>query len=354
MQLVLCCTACTEPESFAFPSTRVVYDSELLRIHAAPGLEPCAGTGSSMDRTLEFFARESGLPVLEEPLDLYWLPDEEVQAVCQTEMDIGGCFLSTSESVTKDLPEEHELIHAYLQRVGGGTSRYAFFDEGLALVYGSDSMQLAPTTDLQDAILFSRGLPLHHYARAGHFVAFLVDEFGPEQTVGFVLDTYDVTPNSLASDFARHFGPSLSSVISSYETGTTSCTSAGWQRRADCEDLEPTPWSSEFSWTAEVGAGCSAIGSIGSFDGPIRERFGLQIDEAGVFDVRPERSSDARRPTVDLLRCGSCEDEFSFAHDLDDGWLVGLPLEPGFYIVTSTFESEADVEATEVNVRRRP
>lgn len=351
--LVVSCAGCEEPLTPLFPPTALVYESDSLRIHAFAGLDPCAGTGPSMERALHAFAEECGLPELDDPIELYWLPEEQVRDVCRTEMDIGGCFFSSGEAVTKDLPEEHELIHAYLQRLGRGTYRYSFFDEGLALVYGSDSKQAAPSTDLQDAISYSRDLPLHHYARAGHFVAFLIDEFGPERTVAFVLDTYEVTPDSLPSAFERHFGASLSSTVFSYESEAISCSSAGWQRPASCEDVEPTPWLSEFSWTAEVGSGCEARVAIGSSDGPVLERFGLEVDDPGIFDLRSEQASDAIRPTVELLRCGGCEDEFSFVHDLGDGGLFGLPLEPGFYIVTATFEDPEDVEASAIELRRR-
>jgi len=56
---------------------------------------------------------------------------------------------------------------------------------------------------------------------------------------------------------------------------------------------------------------------------------------------------------VELVRCGGCEDERVVRHDLADGVFVGVELPAGRYVVTSTFDSEADARALEFTIERR-
>ncbi len=68
------------------------------------------------------------------------------------------------------------------------------------------------------------------------------------------------------------------------------------------------------------------------------------------------RDSDKRRTWPALRRvCASARagEEFSYTHDLEAGGvLFGLPLDAGRYLVTTTFESDEEVEPSTISISR--
>lgn len=344
---------CTdEAAELDLPPTELVFDGDQLRIHAAPGLTPCLGTGPAMEEMLGFLARETGLGPLDDPIDLYWLEGDDVQEACGFSFEVRGCSLPSSEAITSALPEEHELVHAYLQRQGTSFTRYSFLEEGLATVYGTERLLPEPKTTLEDALSYAEALPAGHYPRAGHFVSFLIDAFGPQSVAEFVMKSSSFTPATFASEFADHFGASLESVSDTYAMTPQRCTGAGWQRRVAC-DHPATAWTRPSTWTIDVGAGCSAEASVGAADGPVQERFVLEIPEAGLFDVRRGTPSAVGLPVVDVVGCGGCEQDFALEHDLGDGLvLADYPIDAGRYLVTTTFEDDGAVAPNAVTFFR--
>lgn len=346
--------ACSDPgAAFEFPPTDVVYEGDLVRIRAAPGLEPCSGTGRSMEGMLSFLSSETGLGGLDSPIDVYWLDVDDVQELCKAGPEIVRCSLSTTEAVTTRMPEEHEVVHAYFERKGA-PFRYSFFDEGLAMVYGTGAPVPAPQTSLDEAMMFDRRMPGAHYPRAGHFVSFMIDEFGPEATAAFVAESSSVTPESLAADFEAHFGEPLERVVEAYSERSESCGGNGWQRFSACEQ-PPTEWRTELRWDVDVGAGCSSEVSLGTVGRSVRERFIYETDEDVVVRVEGIGVVETR-PEVTLMRCGGgCDEEFSYTHDLEErGVLFGLPLDAGRYLVTSEFEGVEQIEPSGISIRREP
>lgn len=336
---------------FEFPPTDVVYEGDLIRIRAAPGLEPCAGTGRSMEQMLSFLIAETGLGGLERPIDVYWLDNDDVQDVCQADRELLGCSLSTTEAVTTRMPEEHEVVHAYFERKGA-PFRYSFFDEGIAMVYGTETSSPEPRSSLEEALAFDRRMPGVHYPRAGHFVSFLIAEFGPQPTAAFVAASSSVTHETLAADFEAHFGQPLQRVVEAYSQMSESCSGRGWQRSSACEQ-PPTPWSGTLSWEVDVGSGCHSETSYGAVRGPVQERFVYETDEDVIVRLRGLGIVEAR-PAVTLWRCGGgCDEEFSYTHDLEEGGvLFGLPLDAGRFLVTAEFESGASIEPSGISIMR--
>ncbi len=243
-------------------------------------------------------------------------------------------------------------MHAYFERKGTGTFRYSFFDEGMATVYGTETRAPAPQTPLEEAIKFDRRMPGVHYSRAGHFVSFLIEEFGPQATAAFVAQSSSVTPESLSVDFEAHFGESLERVVDAYSETPESCTGSGWQRFSACEQ-EPNEWRRPLTWEVDVGAACESQLSLGAVGGSVRERFIYETAEDVVVAVGAVGNAE-NLPVVELIRCGGmCDEEFSYTHDLEEGGLLlGLPLDAGTYLVTSTFESDDEVEPSTIAISR--
>ncbi len=200
------------------------------------------------------------------------------------------------------MPEEHEVVHAYFERKGTGLFRYSFFDEGIATVYGTGTRARAPQTPLEEAIMFDSRMPGVHYSRAGHFVSFLIEEFGAPATATFVAQSRSITPDSLSVDFEAHFGEALERVIEAYSDTPQSCTGSGWQRFSACEQ-EPNEWRRPLTWEVDVGASCESELSLGAVGGPVRERFVYETAEDVVVAVDGRGSAESL-PTVELTRCG--------------------------------------------------
>ena len=180
-------------------------------------------------------------------------------------------------------------MHAYFERKGP-PFRYSFFDEGLAMVYGTGWPVPAPRTSLDEAMMFDRRMPGAHYARAGHFVSFMIDEFGLQATAAFVAESSSVTPDSLAADFEAHFGEPLERVVEAYSEQSEGCRGNGWQRSSAC-DQPATEWRTTFQWDVEVGSGCSSEASLGAVAGPVRERFTYEPTRMWSFVSRGLESS---------------------------------------------------------------
>ena len=200
--------------------------------------------------------------------------------------------------------------------------------------------------------MFDSRMPGVHYARAGHFVSFLIEEFGAPATAAFVAQSRSITPESLSVDFEAHFGESLERVARAYSEEPESCTGSGWQRFSACEQ-EPTQWHRPLTWEVDVGATCESELPLGAVGGSVRERFVYETVDDVVVSVGGFPSAGSL-PTVALTRCGGgCDEEFSYTHDLEEGGrLFGLPLDAGTYLVTATFESDDEVEPSTLVISR--
>ena len=195
-----------------------------------------------------------------------------------------------------------------------------------------------PTTALAEGLSFARDLPFDHYARAAHFMDFVLDEFGPAATTRMLLASTEArNADDLDSVFAEHFGVSTASLVELYEQGSVSCTSAGWQRGYNCE--EPAQeWHFSGTLRLDVGQACESPTVLGELNAFVFERFTVDFPDATTSSIRMDTPAE-QPPTVRLDRCGSCADEFSVEHDLSGGPLFGLRLDPGTYVLTTIYRS---------------
>ncbi len=351
---------CSDPYALGLPSTELVYESEGLRIHAEGSMLPCAGVGPSMDRALGFFSREFGLSDVDEIIDVYWLTEaslSETSTSCGRVEGARGCLAGDGLVLVLYLPTEHELVHAYFANRAPGRA-HSFFEEGIAVVYGRDPVFDGATSDLREALQQGARLEGKHYARAGHFTSFLLDEYGPEQVGRFLValvGTRDLA--GVEPIFRESFGITLDEFIQKYEAEAPACGSAGWNRTSDCEsesESEPLSWRQPWAWEHELSLDCSSADVVQGYDGWIHRRAALEVgqspthtlflDDLGV----PEGFANAYR--VQLLSCGGCEEEVSFTLEGVPSSVSMLVLEPGRYYVDVSREPEAPPD---ISVRLR-
>ena len=353
---LLAAVGCAPDGGVRLPETEEVYSGAHVRLHTTTERSVCGGTGPAMEAMLSFLGRETELGELDQPIDVYLLSEDQVSDAC--DLDFEGVFACSFVEepnplvVSSYLPTEHELVHSYLslkQRTPG--RRHAFLEEGFASVYGRDGDLSQPTTQLADGLSFARSLPIAHYPRAAHFMNFVVDEFGPAVASQLVLNSAGVRDgDELDSTFLDTLGTSTAELVDLYDGESAACASAGWQRGYDCE-ASPEAWHFSGTLRLDIGHECSDLASLGSSDGPTFERFSLDFPEPATVSIQLDTAVAEQYPKVRLTKCGACDDEFVLEHDLSEGPLFNLQLDPGTYVLRALYSS-GEPEPAVLKLRR--
>ncbi|MFV8750742.1 hypothetical protein ACNOYE_09345 [Nannocystaceae bacterium ST9] len=163
-------------------------------------------------------------------VEYYWVPDlwyeqpwcSEPAAACARE---GRVY-------TQSVPDEHELVHA-LRR----NRLPAVFEEGLACVFGDIGWARTPASRerLLEILESSDPVDFSDYARAGHFVAFLLerDGLGPLTRLGAIANYHDDS-SKVRDSFEEVYGISLDQALAEYES-YPDCVDLAWKdRRIAC------------------------------------------------------------------------------------------------------------------------
>ena len=333
---------CAPDVGIQLPDTELRYDGAQVRLHVADSRPVCDGTGPSMESMLSFLGAETELGDLEEPVDVYLVSQEQASEACGLGDWVFACSFVTEPNpivVSSYLPTEHELVHSYLSlKQEVPRRRYAFLEEGFANVYGRDGDIDEPASALTEGLSFARDLPLDHYARAAHFMDFVLDEFGPAATTRMLLASTEArNEDDLDATFTEHLGLSTTSLVELYEQESISCTSAGWQRGYNCED-PAQEWHFSGTLRLDIGHACGVPTVLGESDAFMFERFTVDFPDSTTISIRMDTPAE-QPPIVRLDRCGSCADELSIDHDLSRGPLFGLRLDPGTYVLTTIYPS---------------
>jgi hypothetical protein len=127
-----------------------------------------------------------------------------------------GCSRGTV-AFGRGVPLEHELVHAALDGAVGDGDRV--LGEGIAEAWGSFLSTAPPFEgDISEMLRDSSGrLETRFYGRAGHFVSFLLGEFGTAAIMEVMAMTKpDATEQQLDSAFLSVFGTDIDGIVSAY------------------------------------------------------------------------------------------------------------------------------------------
>lgn len=127
-----------------------------------------------------------------------------------------GCSLGNA-AFGRVAPLEHELVHAALDRSVGNGDRV--LSEGIAETWGSFLSKAPPFEgDISEILMDSSGqLETKFYPRAGHFVSFLLKEFGTPAVLDVMAMTpVDATEQQLESAFISVFGMDIDGITAAY------------------------------------------------------------------------------------------------------------------------------------------
>jgi hypothetical protein len=287
-----------------------------VEVEADAGLTMCAGTLEHMDRFVERFAEEIGLPLTDEPwIEFRWMTPEHYAR----RNPCGGmpaCAVVRTVYAS-EMPHEHELVHSAASDLG---LAHPFFIEGLAMAFEGGTRDAEPTDDepgaeadgeagaaprvlaaLRDRSLW---LPGEYYFLAGAFTRYLIDRFGLRLHLEFYRRTWYADPyRTLAREFRAVFGATLEDVVAEFEAERADCHYSAYRfKLLECEAPE-VAWDSD-RLARYFSLDCDDSAAIGAAGVSVRTVHAFEVAEAGRF--RLELRDDAP-VQVTIGSCGGCE-----------------------------------------------
>jgi hypothetical protein len=308
------CASCRQPPEVAFVSDRFAIAPEFAG-------ELCGGNIAFMETRL---AAIEALLGIEAPGRIRYNWVEDVDGFCHEEAE------ACAEGATIFGPWkyfEHELVHA---AVTGSLGRpKSFLGEGVAVALSGGS--IAPTSVMPSEFLgrtprdSSAVDNRDFYGTAGHFVRFLLDEFGPEKLVQlYRASDYDDSVAQFRGQFEQAYGLSFDEVEALYLDAAYDV----YPPPFGCP--EPTMAWDGVAFVAEVAVDCSEAATL--------RVSATQMERSAT--VRPD-SSVLGAFTLDGVEERFPDRCFAEPYDFDGmAEFVGL-FQPGSYTVTVTAELDA-------------
>lgn len=265
----------------------------------------CAGTLPYMDRHVALAAEAMGVE-LKRPL-LYVQGSDEAETFCEHEGTLGCAFRDSVYSLVA--PQEHELVHGVRSRVGFS---HLFFEEGTAELFGDDAtmtLRKPANGDLLEGIESAsgeHGLPLHWYPRAGHFAAYLHDQYGASVTeallrrtdpysiakeaIGVIEEVTVVSFDELREAYARE--PTCDQAH--YRYPLVACEDPA-ALRARCEGGEAVSFAEDVA--------CDDPETLGPRDGEIWKYVAFEVEQDGEYEITAYSPESAAGERVVVKEC---------------------------------------------------
>jgi hypothetical protein len=287
--------------------------------------EPCAGTLPYMDRYLELVAEAMGVELDERVV--FVQGSDEAETLCDNEQAYGCSF--AQGVYARASPQEHELVHG-VRWVTHGPS-HSFFEEGTAEVFGDDMH--APSRaeahgDLIEGINSGGGnrrIPIEWYPRAGHFAAFLHDQYGPDVTTALLQQTNGRSTTARTIEaIVETTGVPWEEVREDYEREPTCSQSQYRYPLAAC--AQPVALRARCDETVKLvqTLDCDDPGTLGPRDEGIWTYLLLEVEQDGEYEVtafHPVHNYSALELKECALGCGSILHDQLYGFDT-----LGTPL----------------------------
>lgn len=254
----------------------VTWTGKIIRFGATHPEDVCGDSLEWMDARAGHLAEALG-PGTRSTIDFFWLSD--VSPWCghgSAGCGDGGQVKSTY------VPHEHEIVHALRKDF-----LPAVFEEGLATMYGdigwADAQgNIESRERLLEILETSDPVTNEDYARAGHFVSFLIERDGlePLRELAELADYHDDIAE-VRKAFEQAYGITLDQALEEYED-YPECIDLAWMsREIACREATTTIYPNidapvEFTMPVE----CGVEGTYGPMD-----RF---IFSEAVLDIEPE------------------------------------------------------------------
>lgn len=320
-----------------------------VRIEADAELEMCAGTLEHMDRFVERFAAEVGLPLTGAPwIDYRWLVAGRFWRQNPCAGSPACAIVRTVYATT--IAHEHELVHAAASDLG---LAHPFFLEGLAVAFegairddqadysGAEADETARVLAvLRDGSIW---LPGKHYPLAGAFTRYLIDRFGLRRYFEFYRRTWYADPYSaLSRAFKNGFGLRLEQAVADFERTRARCGHEGYRfKLLECEAPELAWDGQRLARTLRVD--CEDAEAVGQAGESVQIVRSLVVPADGRYQVEVRGET---RATVAIGSCGGCERRKIAEFEGDTGGTLALPAGRYFVRVASSAPDPVTVGLT--------
>ncbi len=305
----------------------------------------CGGTLPYMDEFVGIIQDRANADP-EERAVYYFAPDGWDSEWCSGDSD--GCSLG-NVAFGRIIPLEHELVHAALHgSVGGGDRVLA---EGIAEAWDPTILRNLPFEgDISEMLRDpSWRFDPRHYGRAGHFVSFLLAEFGTTPVLDVIAMTpLDATEQQLENAFLAVFGMDIAGLVDAYaeypECPSKAYSEAVWAC-ATLPSVGTVDGSNSLEVDIRITLDCSDDVTIGSDASELAngsedpedmmwQWVAFDVVEVGYFVLQQAESTAVGR--IELMRCdigcpGVYQEIAVPAVSVAEGG--GLELEPGHYAV---------------------
>ncbi|WP_434418465.1 hypothetical protein [Nannocystis pusilla] len=305
-------------------------------IFEAHEYELCTGTAAHLDGYIEGVFKFLGTTPGE-----FVVPVDVVTTVtCGEREDATGCYDPNDERVIVSLDEyfrfrptavlRHEVTHAIVHRAWG--SSVPFFQEGLA---ESLSRTEAVNTEWMPEprpILDMLDSPANEvdYEAAALFTRYLIDRIGVAAFRTIYQGVHDGTRSEIVTRIEAATGEAFAALEADFLSGAPRCTFA-----IDlCDPQGAVTIAVGDSWSTAFEASCLAPEFYGSQSSEAMfTATQLRVELQGTGRYRVHLLADAEfDPSVELMRCGDCEEQF--VRRIWDG--MELDLGAGLYAVEFT------------------
>lgn len=215
---------CQEPDL-----PEVVWRGEIIDF-AATSLDGVCGESLAWSDARAAALQAVFAPATRERIDYFWIPDIwEDHAWCSA--GNGACTIN-ERILTPSVPDEHEMVHAIRRE-----RLPAVFEEGLASMFGDIGWARYPASRerLLEILDSSDPVDFADYARAGHFVSFLIERDGLDALAELAsMSSYDDSIARVRESFEQVYGVSLAQVLDEY-ANYPECVDLAWKdRRIAC------------------------------------------------------------------------------------------------------------------------
>lgn len=274
----------------------------------------------------------------------YLAPDGWNSEWCSGDED--GCSLG-NVAFGRYVPLEHELVHAVLAGAVGDGDRV--LAEGIAEAWDpAITRQLPFEGDISEMLRNpSWRFDPRHYGRAGHFVSFLLEEFGTTPVLDVIAMTpIDASEQQLESAFLSVFGMDIDSVVLAYAE-YPECDSRAYSEAVWACTMLPSAGTVDGSRSLDVdvrltldcfddvtiGSDASELESASEGPQEMWQWVAFDVVEASYYSLQQAESPAMGR--IELMRCDiGCPGVYQeipvpAVSVAEGGW---LDLEPGRYV----------------------
>ena len=308
---ILSSIACTDPISDPAPGFTFELETERMVIRGRGRYEEelCGGTADWIDRYVDSLAPYYGLPDGQIGRYVWYSPEEfDESGVCGPWGACTGLQDGVPTVFAPNVPIEHEIVHV-LQRHVSPESCVAMLEEGLAEYLRGPYPEATPgEMDKLVALSFEGGdLTSADYARARHFVSFLVETYDLETVIdlcaatpkGSTLEDFDVASLDL-------LGRDLEELLGEYSAYPECPDSRDRAKLLECSRPPSVEVGLNMEESINVMASCSASDAVGPHKGTYHLSHQIRILEEGDYSVTLSSSAELPQYTIRTERCASC------------------------------------------------